>query len=171
MFIWVNKVFCLKTNKHWIAVIPLAAGGKCHYDSLRVMPLSLGVGQHLWVQIQVIHIALFWKFQFWKLTKETWYTILPQINTSLAQKWEHKFTSNGVQLLKLCVQSNCGYCSILSLPLQWPSLPSSDAMPRSYFLSVPFRSAAECLPLEFKWQKLESEEFLFPNSALCAPRL
>lgn len=28
---------------------------------------------------------------------------------------------------------------------------SSSTLPRSYFLSMPFRSAAECLPLKFKW--------------------
>lgn len=48
---------------------------------------------------------------------------------------------------------------------------SGHAVCRSYFLSMPFRSAAKCLPLKFKWQGPDLQEFLFPSPVLCAPRL
>lgn len=57
----------------------------------------------------------------------------------------------------------------LSFPLQWPSRQAST-LPRSYFLSTPFRSAAECLPLKFKWQE-PTKRGLFRDSALRAARL
>lgn len=99
---------------------------------------------------------------------ELWCTVLPQTNISLGQRWEYKFSS---QILSGGYSVLVGTLFFLSLPLQWPSLQAatlcsghisspchSDQQQSVYYSSSSDRSQPR------KW-------FLFPSSALLAPRL